>query len=368
VTRLSRYIINTIIILGFALTSIAYATTGNSGASDMHGAAHHAAGRTSHRTMHTSKTTKAKSVKHKVFKTKPIQHSKPRLIKTHKIHKTPTSPKVLKPTAIHKIHSTKHAATHHTNRHKSKLAKHKSITTKHHVNTTKPQQINPIVTVQAPLQTNAVSEQHLSLNSLSPVRSDGQRLVSFVHEIVSSLRYTRYASGAGTFDSKYGVYKLDCSHYVDNILHRVNPRAYASLETATGAQMPNSANYYDFFTRLSSDIRYDWNKVDNARELQPGDVLVFRYKSSSGEAEGGHVMVVMNKPVQDNDALLVQVSDSASAGHSDDTRPVHNSGVGIGTLLLKVDSYTGQPSAYAWEFNAPWKNVNIAMARPSDFG
>ena len=88
----------------------------------------------------------------------------------------------------------------------------------------------------------------------------------------------RYASGAGTFDSRYGVYKLDCSHYVDNILHRVDRRAYANLEMATGAPMPNSANYYDFFTRLSSNIRHDWDKVDNAKELQPGDVLVFRYK------------------------------------------------------------------------------------------
>ena len=80
-------------------------------------------------------------------------------------------------------------------------------------------------------------------------------------------------------------------------------------------------------------------------------------------------MVVMNKPVLDNDALLVQVSDSAFSGHSDDTRLAHNSGVGIGTLLLKVNTYTGQPSAYAWEFNSPWKNrVNIAMARPSDIG
>lgn len=209
----------------------------------------------------------------------------------------------------------------------------------------------------------------LAFNTLSPSETTGERLVSFVHEVVGSLRYTRYAYGAGVFDSKYGVYKLDCSHYVDNILHRADPMAYASLEAGTGAQMPNSANYYDFFTRLSDHLRYDWDKVDNARELQPGDVLVFRFRNPYGVQEGGHVMLVMDKPVIDNDALLVRVSDSAAAGHSDDTRAAHNSGVGIGTLLLKVDSYTGQPSAYAWEFNSPWKSsVDIAMARPSSLG
>ncbi len=360
-TRFLPYLRNTIIaisILGLTFTSIANATNGNSGTTAAHSSTHHVAGRSTHHTTHSNKTVKTNSAKKKNRTVKPKvikKHSAPhKLHKPSVVHKTKrvTKQKVQK----HPIHKNKPR--------KGKLTKHKPMVRNH---TTKSLPVKPVVAVQAPSQNNTLTKQQLSLNTLSPAQNDGQRLVSFVRNIVSSLRYTRYASGAGTFDSKYGVYKLDCSHYVDNILHRVDPRAYASLETATGAPMPSSANYYEFFTRLSSDIRNDWDRIDNAKELQPGDVLVFRYKESSGE-EGGHVMVVMNKPVIDNDALVVQVSDSAAAGHSDDTRPAHNSGVGIGTLLLKVDSYTGQPSAYAWEFNAPWKNVNVAMARPLDFG
>ena len=76
-------------------------------------------------------------------------------------------------------------------------------------------------------------------------------------------------------------------------------------------------------------------------------------------------MVVMNKPVFDEDAYLVRVADSAPSGHSEDTRRAHKSGIGIGTLLLKVDSRTGRPSAYAWKVGSRWKqNVTFAMARP----
>ena len=46
---------------------------------------------------------------------------------------------------------------------------------------------------------------------------------------------------------------------------------------------------------------------------------------------------------------------------------IHNSGIGIGTLQLKVNPKTGEPSAYAWKVGSCWKkNVKFAMARPYD--
>jgi cell wall-associated NlpC family hydrolase len=204
-------------------------------------------------------------------------------------------------------------------------------------------------------------------NGTQPTARAGQRLVAFVHKFVSSLRYTTYKPGGEVFDITHGVYEVDCSHYVNHILQDVFPRAYSSLEVSTGAQTPNSANYYNFFSHLSSNLKLDWNRVDDAKDLQPGDILVFRYRRSSGAVDGGHVMLVMDNPTMDNGALLVQVSDSAFAGHGDDTR--RGSGVGIGTLKLKINPYTGQPSAYAWEQDAPWQSrVNIAMGRPEDVG
>ena len=76
-------------------------------------------------------------------------------------------------------------------------------------------------------------------------------------------------------------------------------------------------------------------------------------------------MVVMDKPIADGDGYLVRVADSAPSGHSQDTRRGRVSGIGIGTMVLKTNPDTGEPSAYAWKVGASWKsNVKIAMARP----
>jgi len=205
----------------------------------------------------------------------------------------------------------------------------------------------------------------LSTPSFSFVSSMQHRLVDFVHQTVDSVRYSAYKLGGRHFDTTRGIYVLDCSDYVDNILETVHPRAYWSLADATGSDKPTSQHYYEFFSGLSEYPSYYWNKVDDVEKLEPGDILVFRKTNAMHrQIAGGHVMVVMNKPVLDEDAYLVRVADSAPSGHSSDTRQGH-SGIGIGTILLKVDSKTGRPSAYAWKVGSRWKqNVTFAMARP----
>jgi hypothetical protein len=136
------------------------------------------------------------------------------------------------------------------------------------------------------------------------------------------------------------------------------------LVRSTGADDPNSENYYHFFAALPSEPVTNWDKVNSVDQLQPGDILVIRYQNHAQVPVGGHVMIVMNKPVHDTDAFLVRVADSARAGHSQDTR--RHSGIGIGTLLLKADPVSGQPYAYAWKEGGYWQdNVSFAMGRPA---
>lgn len=196
------------------------------------------------------------------------------------------------------------------------------------------------------------------------VNSIEKRLVDFIHETVNSLNYSAYKLGGSHFDPSEGVYILDCSNYVDQLLRTVTPEAYLSLVHSTGTETPTTQHYYNFFRKLPADKpKRHWNKVTKVKELQPGDILVFRYKKSSHR--GGHVMVVMNKPKRDARGFLVQVADSAPSGHSQDTRPPHTSGIGIGTLWLKANPKTGIPAAYAWKRDSFWqKNVSFAMARP----
>ena len=193
------------------------------------------------------------------------------------------------------------------------------------------------------------------------------KMVGFVRNTVTTLHYSDYKLGGTRFDYAKGIYVLDCSNYVDHILKNVSPHAYNSLVTASGAPTPASQHYYDFFNTLGDEADHYWNKIENVAALRPGDILVFRYKNSRGSETGGHVMVVMDKPVRETNIFFVKVADSAPTRHSQDTRQANEAGIGIGTLLLRVNPETGKPSAFAWNVGSYWnKNVKIAMARPND--
>jgi cell wall-associated NlpC family hydrolase len=199
------------------------------------------------------------------------------------------------------------------------------------------------------------------------VASVEKHLVNFVSNTVSTLHYSDYKLGGKKFDPIRGVYVVDCSNFVDHILQSVSPHAYTSLVNAAGSESPASQHYYDFFSELASSTDGYWNKVNFVDELRPGDILVFRYKNSRGRETGGHVMVVMDKPLRDTNVYYVRVADSAPSRHSQDTRQRNEAGIGIGTLLLKVNPQTGRPAAYAWGVGSYWNNnVKVAMARPLD--
>jgi len=163
-----------------------------------------------------------------------------------------------------------------------------------------------------------------------------------------------------------GVYVVDCSSYVDRLLQETYPDAYSSLVSSSGTYKPTTQHYYNFIRGLSNESDDYWNRVSNASNLQPGDILVFRKKNHYGNLTQGHIMIVMDKPTrdEDQDVYYIRVADSAPSGHSEDTRPPHVSGIGIGTLLLKVNP-RGEPLAYAWKMGAHWESrVTFAMARP----
>lgn len=199
--------------------------------------------------------------------------------------------------------------------------------------------------------------------TVSPVQRN-RNIVDFVDNTVYNLNYSSYRLGGGRFDTSNGIYVVDCSRFVDSVLSRVYPAAYSNLVDASGANRPASQHYFDFFSDLSpveNDVH--WNKVEKVGQLRAGDILVFRYKKPRGKVQG-HVMVIMDKPRAAENAWLVRVADSAPVRHSADTRQRHESGIGIGTLLLK-SSPSGKPAAYAWGMGSSWRsNVKFAMARP----
>ncbi|HEX4045117.1 MAG TPA: hypothetical protein VHZ76_05570 [Gammaproteobacteria bacterium] len=216
-----------------------------------------------------------------------------------------------------------------------------------------------------PINRTALATSIRTVEDTHPPLSIKQRLANFIHKTIATLHHSTYKLGGSQFDATKGIYVIDCSRYVGRILQTIYPHAYSSLVRATRVDGPASQHYYDFFTQLDDHPKHYWNKINSVDELETGDILVFRYKNRVGNETGGHVMIVMNKPMRDKDVFLVQITDSAASGHSQDTRLPRVSGIGIGTLLLKVNPMTDEPYAFAWRVGSKWeKNVSIAMARP----
>jgi cell wall-associated NlpC family hydrolase len=260
------------------------------------------------------------------------------------------------PVQHHLAHHHKVKATHHFTQHKRTHVKHQTET----------------VSEDSPAMFAAAVPAYYNKADYkipTKITVNQKHLVNFVDKTVSTLHYSDYKLGGKKFDPLHGVYVLDCSNFVDHILQTASPLAYSRLVDATGTGAPSTQHYYDFFKELNSEQPDGWNKVNSVEQLRPGDILVFRYKHAhgGGATGGGHVMVVMDTPTHNTNVFFVRVADSAPSRHSQDTRQIHEGGIGIGTLLLKVNPITGLPNAYAWGLGGYWnKNVNFAMARPLD--
>lgn len=244
-------------------------------------------------------------------------------------------------TEIHSAHSQSHQASHH-----NVAQQHHVITPKHR--TTRIIQAKQHTPYQLPIKNNI-----------------DKRLVNFVQRMVSNLHYSSYKLGGTHFDMRRGVYIVDCSVYVDHILKEVYPHAYSKLVHWSKSKKPTTHHYYHFFNNLSIAPQRYWNPVKQVAQLQPGDILVFRKKKYAGTDGTGHIMIVMDKPVQRKNMFMLRIADSAPYRHSQDTRHRAKSGIGIGTMVVKVNPHTDQPAAYAWTVGSHWKqNVVFAMARP----
>lgn len=190
-------------------------------------------------------------------------------------------------------------------------------------------------------------------------------LVHFVQNLVRNLKFSAYKLGGNRFDARRGVYVVDCSSYVDKILKTVHPRAFAKLVRYSGSVQPTTRDYYHFFNNLTDEPQSYWDTVDDISQLKAGDLLVFRYRDEPENVMKGHIVIVMDQPIRVKDTYRVRISDSAPVRHSHDTRMRRVSGIGIGTMLFKINPKTYQPMAYAWGLNSRWeKNVRFAMARP----
>lgn len=189
-------------------------------------------------------------------------------------------------------------------------------------------------------------------------------LLGRVDDALNALTLTYYVYSGDEFNAMTGVYKVDCSGYLNAVIEDAVPSAFDEVRDAEGVSRPGTGDYYDFVRDIPyGSTRNKWYRIERVSSLRPGDLLVWRRDDGTG-----HGMIVVSMPQRDtrwSNVYRLRVSDSAKSGHSSDNRGSTGSGVGAGYILLEYSTSSGRPTAYAWTTAGVWHAVSFAMARPS---
>lgn len=176
-------------------------------------------------------------------------------------------------------------------------------------------------------------------------------------------------------DRAAGSYRYDCVGFVSYALKRAAPLAWDSTVKATGlakGRIPSPPRYRAFFASLADKPQPGWAAVTKVSELRPGDVVAWEHKTATAV---GHAVVIGGTPSLGPDgAWVVEVYDSTSSPHQEDSRPSdpraqvmpsgRRSGLGHGVLGLIADPVSGALTGYRWSPKAKTMTVPIAAGRP----
>jgi hypothetical protein len=178
-------------------------------------------------------------------------------------------------------------------------------------------------------------------------------------------------------DRVAGSYRYDCVGFVSYALKQAAPQAWATTVQVTGiakGRIPSPPRYRALFADLPKNPKPGWTAVTNVSELRPGDVVAWEHKT---ETSSGHAVVIGGIPVPRPDgSWLVEVYDSTSSAHGDDSRPQDQraqvlassgrpSGLGHGVVVFLSDPASGALTGLRWSPKGRAITVPIAAGRPT---
>lgn len=190
---------------------------------------------------------------------------------------------------------------------------------------------------------------------------------------MTSTRYQRKKR----VDRAAGSYRYDCVGFVSYALKQAARQAWDSTFKVTGIakdHSPSPLRYREFFANLAKKPQPGWEAVTKASELLPGDVVAWERKSKTAS---GHAVVIGSAPVLGSDgAWLVEVYDSTSSPHGDDSRPNDHraevlastrrpSGLGHGVMAFIADPASGALTGFRWSPKDTTITCPIAAGRPT---
>lgn len=200
-------------------------------------------------------------------------------------------------------------------------------------------------------------------------------VLRFAKEEFAGMKSTVYQHKTQV-DAKTGDYRYDCVGFVSHALRHAAPQAWASTTKTLGlakGHIPSPGGYRRFFSGLATQPQPGWEMVAKVADLRPGDVVAWEYKT---ERSSGHAAIIGSTPVKGSDgSWTVEVYDSTSARHAEDSRPNdprtetleatgRKSGLGHGTMALLENPATGALAGYRWSPKAKGVLVPIAAGRP----
>lgn len=165
-------------------------------------------------------------------------------------------------------------------------------------------------------------------------------------------------------DETHGSYDYDCSGFVGYALRRAVPDAFAELTKAT-VRRPLSKHIVGFIEGIpAASPMGRWHRVTRAIDLVPGDIVAWLKPADSTSTNTGHVMIVHGVPTPQAahpERIVVPVIDSTAMRHgAGDSRPVHTSGLGTGSIVLVVDA-SGAPIHFYWTPNKAREHTSLIV-------
>jgi hypothetical protein len=176
---------------------------------------------------------------------------------------------------------------------------------------------------------------------------------------------TSYYSHTTYMNETTDTRRTDCSGFVGYALNRVQPDAYAKIPHPN-TYKPLANDWYNYlstrYTTASTQSTPRWRKITKAMDLKPGDMVVWLQPDGNTDENTGHIMVVNGYPRAGRTGeVVVSIIDSTTAPHANDSRGSTMTGVGSGTIGLKVNSL-GQPIAYYWRGGLSYNAIQTKIA------
>ena len=165
-------------------------------------------------------------------------------------------------------------------------------------------------------------------------------------------------------DESKGYYRLDCSSFVCHILRKKAPLSLTMLPIDTHHMHARAQNFYDYFKQLESVPSAHWVAVKTLFDLERGDIIAWKYDPSFHKKDTGHVVIVAEKPIQEEPTLYrIRVIDASKGKHANDTRAKENDGIGSGDMWFRVNE-KGAPIGLYWSSKEKKESHHsIAMGR-----